>query len=288
MTHVRAWILTLLLGTVGLTAIAQSPRAIFTDRKIINSHSTETLPRRMLDFRVAHRFGDLAGEDGGWETFYGLESAEDILIGFDYGLTDHLMLGLNRTKGAGPLRMLINTYLKYKLAGQQSTSDNPVAVSFLAMNSISTMPSSEEVSAINNFPKFVHRMTYHFQMIVAKRFSEVVSLQFNVGYTHRNFVNLNDVNYVLNVGGAGRFQVSKRLALLLDLNLPMRFEDVDFDHTVPFGLGLEWMTGGGHIFQINLTNADGLSETDYLPYTNARWSDGQYRLGFTIARQFRL
>ena len=284
----RQLLVVVILTALSQIARGQQPLPIFKDRKVINSFSTETLPKHVLDFRVAHRFGDMFGESGGWPSFYGFETARDILIGFEYGATDHLLLGLNRTKGAGPLRMLVNTYFKYKLAGQHSTLDHPVAVTFLAMNSISTMPKSEEISAINNFPKFAHRMTYHFQMLVAKRFSDRLSLQFNVGYTHRNFVDLDDVNYVLNVGGSGRFQVSRRLAVLLEANLPLRFRDVDFDPTAPVGIGVEWETGGGHAFQINLTNAGGLIEPDYLAYTSSNWADGEFRLGFTISRQFKL
>ncbi len=267
---------------------SQRPTPIFKDRKIINAHSTETLPARMLDFRIGHRFGDMFGDEGGWTSFYGLESARDILIGFDYGVTDDLMIGINRTKGAGPLRMLVTSYLKYKIAGQQSTLENPIAVSIVAMNTISTMPKSDEISAINNFPKFAHRMTYHFQMIAAKRFSNKVSLQMNIGYTHRNFVDLDDVNYVVHAGVAGRFQFTKRLALIADLSIPTRFREIGFDPTLPLGFGLEWDTGGGHVFQINLTNSSGLTEPDYLAYTRSKWSEGQFRLGFTIARQFRI
>lgn len=266
----------------------QRPLPIFKDRKVINSFSTETLPQYMLDFRVAHRFGDMFGENGGWPTFYGLESARDILIGFEYGVTDHLTLGLNRTKGAGALRMLVNGHFKYKLAGRHHTGVNPVAVTFVAMTSVSTMAKSDDISAINNFPKFAHRLTHHFEMIVAKRFSDRLSLQFDVGYTHRNFVNLDDVNFVVNIGGAGRYSISKRLALLFDVDIPMRFREVDFDVTIPLGFGLEWETGGGHAFQINLTNAGGLAEPDYLAYTNSQWSLGEYRLGFTISRQFKI
>ena len=280
--------LVLLLANFYLLVGAQKPTTIFHDRKLINAHSTETLPRRMLDFRIAHRFGDLLGENGGWETFYGLETAQDVLIGFDYGITDNLLLGINRTKGAGPLRMLVNSYLKYKIAGQNSVLAHPVAVSFLAMNTISTMPQSDENSAINSFPQFIHRMIHHFQMIVSKKFSSRVSLQFNVGFTHRNFVNIDDINSILSIGGAGRFQLSRRLAIIIDANLPMRFQDVEYAHTIPLGIGFEWETGGGHVFQLNFTNASGLTETDYLNYTRSEWSEGQFRLGFTIARQFKI
>ena len=42
----------------------------FKDRWVINSYSVETLPKRKLDVRIAHRFGDFAGDAGGWQTFY--------------------------------------------------------------------------------------------------------------------------------------------------------------------------------------------------------------------------
>lgn len=267
---------------------AQGDYPIFKDRKIINSYSTETLSKGMLDFRVAHRFGDMFGESGGWPTFYGLENASDVMIGFDYGVSDDLMIGINRTKGAGALRQLVNTFLKYKIAGQNDSSPTPLALSFVGMTSISTMQKSDEPTSINSFPKFAHRVAYHFQLLVAKRFSDIYSMQFNLGYTHRNFVNIDDVNFVLNLGTAARIQMSKSLALIIEGNLPLRFETVEFDPTVPWGLGLEWETGGGHVFQMNFTNARGLAETDYLSYTASRWGDGQVRLGFTIARQFKL
>ena len=56
---------------------------------------------------------------------------------------------------------------------------------------------------------------------------------------------------------------------------------------MPVGFGLEFDTGG-HVFQLNLTNAKGLSAADYIPYTNTKWSDGEFRLGFTISRLFNL
>lgn len=42
----------------------------FRHTRVINSHSVETLPARKLDFRIAHRFGDVAGGAGGWPTFF--------------------------------------------------------------------------------------------------------------------------------------------------------------------------------------------------------------------------
>ena len=61
----------------------------FKDSRVINTHSVETLPKRKLDVRIFHRFGDLAGDNGGFQTFYGLENASDVVIGLEYGITNN-------------------------------------------------------------------------------------------------------------------------------------------------------------------------------------------------------
>ncbi|MEM1216418.1 MAG: DUF5777 family beta-barrel protein, partial [Bacteroidota bacterium] len=107
----------------------------FKDTRVINLQSPEVLPKQRMDVRISHRFGDLAGANGGWATFYGLEVASDVSIGADYGVTDRLMVGINRTKGAGSsvegfpgLRQLINGLFKFQLARQTESGGSPVTV----------------------------------------------------------------------------------------------------------------------------------------------------------------
>ena len=57
----------------------------FKDTRVINTHSTEVLGKGRMDIRIGHRFGDMFGDRGGWETFYGLESARDVIFGAEYG-----------------------------------------------------------------------------------------------------------------------------------------------------------------------------------------------------------
>ena len=91
----------------------------FKDRWVINQFSVDMLQKRKLDIRITHRFGDLAGDAGGFQTFFGLENAEDVLIGFEYGVLDNFSFGLFRTKGAGDLPQLLNTAFKYRILRQQ-------------------------------------------------------------------------------------------------------------------------------------------------------------------------
>lgn len=260
----------------------------FKDTRVINSHSVETLKKGQLDFRVGHRFGDMFGDAGGWETFYGLENAADVLFGFEYGLTDNALIGLTRSKGNGPLKQNVTGLIKYKLVTQKENSGG-FSVVVVGMATASTMPKSTNKSFINYFGKTAHRFSYHAEMIIGRKFSPYFSLQANTAITYRNLVPSDDVNELPSLGLASRIQISKPFAILLEGRYgiaPNRSEE--FEYYPSLGIALEWETGGGHVFQMNFTNSGGMVETDYIPYTSQNFLDGEFRLGFTISRLFRI
>lgn len=261
----------------------------FKDTRVINSHSVETLPAHKLDFRIGHRFGDAAGGAGGWPTFYGLENATDVLIGFEYGLTDYAMIGINRTKGAGPLKQNVNSLVKYRLITQEINGNQPLSLTVLGVATISTMPKSETEGVLHFFEKSAHRWSYHMGLHIARKFSDRLSIQINGSWTYRNIVASTDKNDLVSVGGSLRLQATRAMAFIVDTNIP--FSDLrksENGYYPSLGIGFEFDTGGGHRFQINLTNATGLSETDYIPYNRSNWGDGEFRMGFTISRLFSL
>ncbi len=267
----------------------------FKDTRVINSHSVETLRKGILDFRVAHRFGDIAGEAGGWPTFYGLESASDVLIGFDYGLSDNLMVGISRSKGAGPLSQNINAFFKYRIMRQSEGGRNPFSVAVLGLGSYSTMQQCNTPGLLCFFEKGAHRFSYNLQALVASKVTNRLAVQGILSWTYRNNVEFNDQNDLPSVGLVLKYQFSKVFSLIVDGTFIFsEFRnnelgpDGEKEYYNPLGIGFEWETGGGHVFQINLTNARGLIETDYIPYTTSNWGAGEYRLGFTISRQFKL
>ena len=51
--------------------------------------------------------------------------------------------------------------------------------------------------------------------------------------------------------------------------------------------GLEWMTNG-HNFKIVLTNSRGFTESQFIPYTYSNWLNNEFRLGFSITRNFKI
>ena len=279
----------LFLLAIGIQVKAQEYAArTFNDSRVINSHSVEMLEGKKMDFRTYHRFGDMFGQSGGWESFYGLENSSDIGIGFDYGINDDINIGICRYKGAGELRQLLNGHFKARLMRQQINGGNPLSITVLGVANLSTMPKTNAAGVLTSFPKFSNRMGYHMQILFGRRFSSRVSLQASLGYTYRDLVYTYDQNDIVSAGFAGRIRFTKATSLIFDGTIPLLVSARELPQTYyfPLGVGFEFETGGGHVFQINLTNARGLAETDYIPYTYSDWSKGEFRLGFTIGRRF--
>ena len=262
----------------------------FKSTTLINQQTVETIQKNRMDFRVGHRFGDFLGDAGGWPTFYGLESANDVMIGLFYGITDNLNVGLSRTKGSpfAPSQN-VNGSLKYKILSQTEDFSTPVTATLHLVSSVTTASSLDDPASLRNFSKASSRWSYASQVIIGSKISEAFSLQVTPTWVHRNRVVFGDSNDLFALGLGSRLQLSKHFGIISEVTLPFSdFHTSENGYYPSLGLGLEMETAG-HVFQINFTNSGGISETDYIPFTrNADISEGQFRLGFTISRQFNI
>lgn len=284
-----------LLSALTLTGQRERVNRTFKDTRVVNVHSVETLPKGKLDVRISHRFGDLFGDNGGWPTFYGLEVAEDVAIGAEYGFTDDFNIGLYRAKGAGAtpdgragLRQNLNGVFKLRVLHQEKEG-NPLSITAVGTATMSAATKIEgNTDLIRSFPKFAHRMAFNGSLVMARKFGDSFSFQLIPGVTHRNLVPFAGENTIFSMGVAARYQISRVMAFVADATMPFS-ETIKSDngYSPPIGFGIEWDTGG-HVFQLNFTNATGLFETDYIPYTTTNWADGEFRIGFTISRWFNL
>ena len=89
---------------------------------------------------------------------------------------------------------------------------------------------------------------------------------------------------MLSVGFGGRLKLSSRFSLNTEYFylIPGKTADDFYDS---FSLGFDIETGG-HVFQLYLTNANGMIEQVFIPETNGSWSNGDIRIGFNISRVF--
>lgn len=257
----------------------------FYSTRIINGHSIETLNKGVLEFRIEHRFGDLAGSNGGVQNWFGFDNASDIRFAFEYGITDKLMVGIGRSKGTGaPYRSLVDGFVKYRLLKQQRQG-MPISLTLLGMSTLTYMKASPDISKVEHFPEFAHRFAYATQANFARKFGRKLSLAIMPTYVYRNYVAANDVNGLFSIGGAVKYALSPTWAIVVEYYQNIHGDDVRTTNTNSLGIAVEWVTFG-HNFTINLTNSKGFGETQFIPYTFENWGKGQFRLGFCISRKF--
>jgi len=270
--------------------------ATFKTTRIINSQSVETIHKHELDFKVDHRFGDIAGANGGAKNFFGLDNSTDIKIGFEYGITDYLNVGIARAKGATRVSQLYEANLKYRALRQTVDSKMPLSVTLYTSLTIPGVQADleSEVEA-TSYRQFSDRLNLVGQLIIARKFGANLSLALHPTYIRRNTTADYDGEHDLfALGIGGRLKVSRRMALVMDYFLPFRstaskgrYEDAIAALYNPLGIGLEIETGG-HVFNLNFTNATAIQEMQYIPETTSSWTKGQFRWGFTISRRFSL
>lgn len=248
----------------------------FKTTRIVNLHSVETLGKRTLDFRINHRFGTL---NGGGYNFWGLDQGASIRLGLEYSYDGKLMFGLGRTS----VDKTFDGFVKYKILSQTADNSMPLSLAWVSSANLITVKNPDR------FKKGTDRLVYMHQLIIARKFNEQFSFQVMPTLIHYNIVEKQkDKNDIYALGFAGRYRISKSVALTGEYAYRLnKYTDRFNKYYNSFAVGIDIETGG-HVFQIQLVNSLGVNETQLIPYTDTRWLNGGFRLGFNISRVFSL
>ena len=248
--------------------------AAFKTNRVINLHSLENTSHGVLDFKIGHRFGFISG---GFSELFGLDDAS-IRLGFDYGLTDRLQIGVGRSG----FRKTYDGYLKLKLL-RQSTGKVRMPFTLAAFGSAAVQTLPWQNPDRENF--FTSRLYYTGQLILGRKFSESISLQLSPTVVHRNLVRTSaEANDVLALGTAGRVKLTKRTAINVEYIyvLPDQLAP-GFRNSLSLGVDIET---GGHVFQLHFTNSTSMIEQGFVTETVGSWANGDIHFGFNVSRVF--
>lgn len=266
---------------------------IFSSPRLINANTVEMVPKGILQFKVTHNFGDIAGDLGGIKNFFGLDNATDIRIGFQYGLSKKLNLVAARAKGMNLVRQLYEVGLKYRLMQQANGPGHPLSIALYGNMVVSTIKANVNPDRENSFDNFSDRLSQTLQLMIARKMGSI-SVQLNPTMVHTNYVVPGDDKTVLALGGAMRIPVVGKFSILADYFHTFRsqsskdiLEAQDIRFYDALGVGIELLTEG-HVFHLNFTNATEILENRFIPRTTTSWGKGQYRWGFTVSRDFDL
>lgn len=248
--------------------------ATFKGTRIINGHSVETVKKNHLDFIIHHRFDRL---NSGAYNLFGLDYST-VRLGFEYGLTDNIMIGVGRSS----VQKTFDFLAKAKLLRQSTgTRVMPFSVTAFASTVIETL--DKDLSTQD-------KTSYCTQLLIARKFSDKLSLQLNPTFLYRNRVTTTAQERALfALGVGGRMKLNKRLSLnaeyywaFRDKNLKNALGDT-YGNSLALGVDIET---GGHVFQLHFTNSSGMVEKQFIGDTSGSWSKGDIRWGFNVSRTF--
>jgi len=254
--------------------------ATFKSTRLINMSTIEVEGKGTLEFRIAHRFNDVAGDLGGPSTLFGLDGPVAIQLYFNYSLTDRLALGFGRSN----FGQLLDGNIKYRVLRQ--TSDNKIPVS-VTVQARANLTHAKNDTVLRRYDNFAHRMSFVNQVMVARKFGKRLSLQINAYHIHYNLVRFEaDQNDVFAAGAMGRFKINNRFALTGEYAGAFGNYVINSDQFVPSAsIGVDIETGG-HVFQLFFANSQNINEAQFLTRTSKQWSEGQFRWGFNVSRVF--
>lgn len=254
--------------------------ATFKTSRLVNGHSLENAARHVLDVKISHRFGTISGANGGAYNFFGLDNAT-MRLGFDYGLTHTLMVGIGRSTDY----KTFDGFFKFKLLRQSKGKIKmPIAVSYVPTISYETLRPGDSVllSDLKKYPS--HRLSYSNQILIGRKFSEGLSLQLMPTLVHRNFPHDNGPHDIYALGIGGRQKIGKRTSFNVEYYYQLQSNRVPGSHDA-LSLGFDIETGG-HVFQLHMTNSQGMTETKFVPGSPYSWGKGEILFGFNISRVF--
>ncbi|MEB2773734.1 DUF5777 family beta-barrel protein [Algoriphagus sp. D3-2-R+10] len=242
----------------------------FKGTRIINGQSIETRGKGNLDVIISHRFGRL--NSGGYNLF-GLDDS-NVRLGLDYSISDRVTIGFGRNS----LNKVYDGFIKGRIL-EQKTEGMPLSATWVSDFSVYSLKRPELPMT------FQRRLRYVNQLIVARKFSPLFSLQLMPTFVHRNLVPTEmEPNNLAVLGIANRLALSKRVSLTGEYyyrfgkNLP--------GHN-SLGIGVDIETGG-HVFQLHFTNSNEMTPAGFIPSTQGNFFDGDIHFGFNVARSFQI
>ena len=279
------FIFALLLGIVSFSASGQSlldelstepaaheVTATFKDTRVINMQSNETPGAGVLHLVIAHRFGRI---NEGLYSLWGLDNAS-MRMAFDYGLTDRWSIGLGRST----FQKTVEASVKGKLLIQKSDNSMPLSLTYYGV----TMANGMRWDDPERDNLFSSRLSFVHQLILTSKLTERTSVALVPSLTHRNLVSFTSQSHdQITIGIGGRHKLTHRMSVNTEYHLPIQGLNDGTTNSLSLGVDIET---GGHVFQLHITNSQGMFERAFLTETTGRWLDGDLFFGFNLSRVF--
>lgn len=264
------------------------------DIHLISVPTTKTVDQHHMEFAIMHRFSSMGKQSGGGaHNLYGFDVASDIYFNFEFGILKNLQVGIGRSRQ----RELIDIDAKYRPLTQKE-GGSPISIALYEDFGVVPVASANFYEAGDSNQSPADRLVYLTQVILSRRFNRHISVELVPSLSFRNHVLYSpsivnntvvwDENAVPAIGAGARYMFNGSVGIVADyyyIISAYRINNSVQSFYNAFSIGLEAHTGG-HVFEINLSNAGALIPNNIIPYTTSAWSLGGFKLGFSISRLF--
>lgn len=257
----------------------QHTEATFKTSRLIDGHTVETTQAGVFDFKISHRFGKL---NEGFYNMFGFDVAS-MRIGADYGFTNRFTVG----GGRSTFEKQYDGFLKYRLLWQSEGKKNmPVSLTLLTSVMFETDTNAiKSEKKISLKPRTTDKLSYAYQILIARKFNQNFSLQVVPTLIHENIVDsLFNPNDLFAIGAGARLKLTQRSSINFEYYYQLPGNKLPGTYNT-FSIGYEIETGG-HVFQLHLSNSTGMTERTFIAENKGRWSKGDIHFGFNISRVF--
>ncbi|MHC1705347.1 MAG: DUF5777 family beta-barrel protein [Tenuifilaceae bacterium] len=268
------------------TQIEDKPvKNTFETSILVDNQTTSTLFKGSLELLIHHRFSLI--ED--IHNLYGIYGAANTRLGLNYGVTDRIMVGLGTTKDY----KLTDIQWKYQILQQTKSNSMPITLAYYGNFVADLRDSSSGAFGPTNRFREIHRLSYFHQLIVARKFSDKLSLQVAPSFFYFNSVprGYKNANFAVSMGG--RFKVFDSHAVIFEYDQMITKQDsilIDGNYTNKQpkpNITLGWEIGTAtHCFQVFVANYQQIINQRNLLYNTNDFKKRKYLFGFNITVKF--
>lgn len=257
-----------------LDAETQEVELIFHSPRHINLLTVEPLDKKTLHFAIMHTFGTM---NGGIRNLYGLDNGANIQFSFEYALNEKFSLGAARSSRD----KFYNLYGRYHLLKQTQDNKIPLSLSLMGGAGVNT---SDYTFLQEANPNFTDRTSFAAQVMIARKFSDKISMQISPMMAYFNDPNPiyfieGDQHLYLAVGLSGKYKITGKSSLTFQY-----IPNLNSELKSNVGIGID-VEAGGHVFQMYFVTSQALNEQYLLAAGNGSIGEG-FRIGFNVNRVF--
>lgn len=244
----------------------------------INFSTVETARKGDMGFFIVHRFGTV---DGGYQDFFGLDNNANWRLGFDYGITPKMTVGIGRNSH----EKLHDVLVKYKMLQQNDQNTPFTATAQFRTGLNGTKFSDDEKEYLN----FEHRLSYSYTLMAARQFNIAWSAQLSAMAIHNNLIKSPDQENTIYAAGATlKYAIRGGFSVMGEYFHNLSYHtSSDENYFGNIALGFDYSTYG-HNFSLFFTNSALVTETQSLLYNWGSPKSETLRVGFNITRKFRI